>query len=64
MPRAEDLNRVARLDGYGVRRARDRRQRSAWGGLLGIFRQGGLVFASDDAYSVKAWLIVRGRRDG
>ena len=63
--RADDtsaLDRLARLDGYRVRCAADARQRSAWMGSYGVFRDGSIRFTASQPDGVRAWLYHQARR--
>lgn len=56
------LNKLAVLDGFGVRKAKDQSQRSAWRGHFGIFRGDSFQFASDNPYRIRAWLAANAPR--
>lgn len=56
------LDRVARLDGYRVRCAADMRQREAWRGQFGVFRNGAIQYATERPENVRAWLYDQARR--
>ena len=61
---AIDLDRIARLDGYRVREASDKRQRAAWCGSLAVFRGNSLLFTANRADRVRGWLYDAARRGG
>ena len=59
---ARALDRIARLDGYRVRRAADERQRQAWLGCYGVFRNGAIRFIAAQPDGVRAWLYHQARQ--
>lgn len=59
---AHRLDRIARVDGYSVRVAKDGRQRWAWCGVFGIFRGNSLLFTANRADRVRGWLYDAAKR--
>ena len=54
---ASRLNRIARLDGFGVRAANGRQQQ-AWLGQFGIFQGHCLKYAANSEYLLRGWLAT------
>ncbi len=52
----DDLQRIARLDGYTVRVANGKPQAKRWGGRLAITEGEAFHFASDDPLAIRGWL--------
>ena len=56
------LDRLAKLDGYRVRRAADHRQHEAWRGQYGVFCNGWIRFTASQPDGIRAWLYDQARR--
>lgn len=61
---ARALDSIARMDGYSVRLATDKRQEQAWRGTYGVFRGNALQFAAGRPDRVRAWLYDRAKCEG
>lgn len=59
---AANLDRLARMDGYRVRLAKDGRQQSAWHGALAVFKGECFVFSASNPDRVRAWLYDQAMR--
>jgi hypothetical protein len=59
---AHRLDRIARVDGYRVRLAKDGNQRWAWCGVFGVFDGACLLFTANSPYRVRGWLYDAAKR--